>query len=46
MKGMRLAGHVDRMGEMRNVYKTLGGTYGGKRQLGRLRSRWEDGIKV
>jgi hypothetical protein len=34
------------MGEGRNVYRVLVGKPEGKRTLGRLRRRWEDGIKV
>jgi hypothetical protein len=34
------------MGEVRNVYKVLGGKSEGKRPLGRPRQRWEDGIKM
>jgi hypothetical protein len=32
------------MGEERNVYKVLVGNPEGKRQLGRPRRRWEEGI--
>jgi hypothetical protein len=38
---MKLAGHVARMGEKRNVYRLLG-----KRPLGRPRRRWIDNIKM
>jgi hypothetical protein len=34
------------MGEMRCVYRALVGKREGKRLLGKLRSRWEDNIKV
>jgi hypothetical protein len=34
------------MGEKRNEYKILVGKYLGKRPLGRLRRRWEGGIKI
>jgi hypothetical protein len=34
------------MGEGRNVYRVLVGKPEGKRQLGRARRRWEDGIKM
>jgi hypothetical protein len=34
------------MGEERNVYKVLVGKPEGKRPLGRLRRRWEDGIRM
>jgi hypothetical protein len=43
---MRLAGHVARMGEKRNVYRLLVGKLEGKRQLGRPRRRWIDNIKM
>jgi hypothetical protein len=43
-KRMRWAGHVERMGEERKVYKVLVGKPEGKSPLGRLRHRWEDGI--
>jgi hypothetical protein len=43
---MRWAGHVARMGEKRKVYKVLVGKPEGKRSLGRLRRRWEDGIRM
>jgi hypothetical protein len=35
-----------RMGEVRKVYKGLVGKPEGKRPLGRLRRRWEDGIRM
>jgi hypothetical protein len=38
---MRWAGHVPRMGEKRNVYRTLVGKPEGKEPLGRLRFRGE-----
>jgi hypothetical protein len=34
------------MGEERKVYKVLVGNPEGKRPLGRLRRRWEDGIRM
>jgi len=43
---MRLAGHVARMGERRDVYRVLVGKTEGKRPLGRLRRRREDNIKM
>jgi hypothetical protein len=43
---MRLAGHMARMGEERNVYRVLMGMPEGKRPLGRPRRRWEDGIRM
>jgi hypothetical protein len=43
---MRWAGHVACKGEGRNVYTVLVGKPEGKRQLGRPRHRWEDGIKM
>jgi hypothetical protein len=39
---MRWAGHVARMGAMRNVCSILVGESEGKRPLGRLRHRWEE----
>jgi hypothetical protein len=38
-RGMKLAGHVARMGEERKVYKVLVGKPKGKRPLGRPRRR-------
>jgi hypothetical protein len=43
---MRWAGHVARMGEKRIVYRLLVGMPEEKRQLGRLRRRWIDNIKM
>jgi hypothetical protein len=43
---MRWAGHVERMGEERNVYRVLMGKPEGKRPFGRPRCRWEDGIRM
>jgi hypothetical protein len=43
---MRWAGHVERMGENRNVYRLLVGKAEGKRPLGRPRRRWMDNIKM
>jgi hypothetical protein len=34
------------MGEERKVYKVLVGKPEGRRSLGRLRRRWEDGIRM
>jgi hypothetical protein len=34
------------MGEMRKSYKILFGKPEGKRQIGRLRRRWEDNIRM
>jgi hypothetical protein len=34
------------MGEERKVYKVLVGKPEGKRQLGRPRRKWEDGIRM
>jgi hypothetical protein len=39
-------GHVARRGEDRKVYKVLVGKPEGKRPLGWLRRRWEDGIRM
>ena len=43
---MRWAGHVARMGEVREVHKVLMGKPEGKRPSGRPRRRWEDNIKM
>jgi hypothetical protein len=43
---MRRAGHVERMGEERNVYRVFMGKPEGKRPLGRPRHRWEVGIRM
>jgi hypothetical protein len=43
---MKWAGHVARMGENTNVYRTLVGEPEGKRPLGRPRRRWVDNIKL
>jgi hypothetical protein len=43
---MRWAGHVASIGEERKVYKVLVVKPEGKRQLGRPRRRWEDGIRT
>jgi hypothetical protein len=40
------AGHVARMGEMRNVYSVLVGKPEGKRPLEIPRRKWEDNIKM
>jgi hypothetical protein len=42
--GMRCAGHVARMGEMRNAYNISVGKPEGKRPFGRPRRRWENNI--
>jgi hypothetical protein len=34
------------MGEMRNSYKPLVGTFEGKGPLGKSRRRWDDDIKM
>jgi hypothetical protein len=39
---MRWAGHVARVGEMRNAYNSFVGNPEGKRPLGKPRYRWED----
>jgi hypothetical protein len=41
---MRWVGHIAYMGEERKVYKVFVRNLEGKRPLGRLRRRWEDGI--
>jgi hypothetical protein len=43
---MRWVGHLARMGEKRNAYRTLVGKPEGKRPLGRPRRRWVDSIKM
>jgi hypothetical protein len=43
---IRWAGHVERMGEGRCVYKVLVGRPDSKRPLERPRRRWEDNIKM
>jgi hypothetical protein len=43
---MRWVEHMERMGEMRDVYKISVTKPEGKRPLGRLSSRWEDNIKM
>jgi hypothetical protein len=43
---MRWAGHVARMGEGRKVCKVLVEKPEGKKPLGRLRFRWEFGMKM
>jgi len=43
---MSWAGHVERMGEMRNAYNIFVEKSEGKRLLGRHRHRWEDNIRM
>jgi hypothetical protein len=43
---LKRAGHVAGMGEERKLYKFSVGKPEGKRQLGRPRRRWEDGIRM
>jgi hypothetical protein len=43
---IRWAGHVERIGEMRNTYTTSVGNPEGKTRLGRPRRRWEDNIRM
>jgi hypothetical protein len=43
---IRWAGHVTRMGDNRNAYRTLVGKPEGKRSGGRPRRRWVDSIKI
>jgi hypothetical protein len=45
LRRMRWAGHVARMGEVRDVHRVLVGKLEGKRPLGRPRHRWEDTIR-
>jgi hypothetical protein len=46
LRRMKLAGHVARMAEKRNMYRLLVGKPEGKRPLGRPRRRWMDNIKM
>jgi hypothetical protein len=47
IKGMKWAdGHVVRMGQIRNGYKSLVGKSEGKRLLGRPRCRGKDNIRM
>jgi len=43
---MRWEGHVERMGEERDLHRFVVGKPEGKRPLGRPRFRWEDNIKM
>ena len=43
---LRWAGHVGRTGESRGAYRVLVGKPEGRRQLERLRHRWEDTVKM
>jgi hypothetical protein len=43
---MRWAGHVARMREKKNAYRTLVGQPEGKKPLERRRRRWEDNSKM
>jgi hypothetical protein len=43
---IRLTGQYSTNGKKRNVYRILVGKPKGKRQLGRPRRRWVDGIKM
>jgi hypothetical protein len=43
---MRWEGHVERIGEGRNLYKVLVGNPEGKRPLERPRGRWKNGIRM
>jgi hypothetical protein len=45
-KRLRWAGHVARMEERRDAYRTLVEKPEGRRPLGRPRRRWEDNIKM
>jgi hypothetical protein len=46
LRRMRRAGHVARMGEIRNAYNILVGKPEGKRPLGRHRRSWEYNIRM
>jgi hypothetical protein len=43
---MRWAGHVVRIGEKRNAYRSLVGKREGNRPLGRPRCRWVDNVRM
>jgi hypothetical protein len=43
---MRWAGHVERVGEKRNLFRLLVGKIEGTRPLGRPRRRWVDNIRM
>jgi hypothetical protein len=43
---IRWAGHIARMGERRNAYRSLVGKPEGRRPLGTQRSRWLDNIRM
>jgi len=43
---MRWAGHVERMGKGRVVYRVVVGKNKKKRPMGKPRRRWEDNIKM
>jgi hypothetical protein len=43
---MSWAGHVARIGERRGAYRFLVGEIVGKRQLGKIRHKWENNIKI
>jgi len=43
---MRWAGHVERKGERRGVYRVLVGKPEGRSPLGRTRRRWGDNINM
>jgi hypothetical protein len=45
-RGMRLTGHVTRMGEMRNAYEILSGKPEEERRLRKPRNRWQDNIRM
>jgi hypothetical protein len=44
--GLRWAGYVAPMGEMRDAYRDLVGKPERRRPLGRFRHRWEENIKM
>jgi len=43
---MRWAGHEERMGQRRGVYRVLVGKPEAMRPLGRTKRKWEDNIKI
>ena len=45
-RGIRWAGHLERLGEESVVYRVLVGRPDGKSPLGRPRRRWVDNIRM
>jgi hypothetical protein len=46
LRRMRWAGHVEQLGQKRNIYRILVGKPEDKRPLGRPRRWWVDNIKM